>query len=163
DVRDISFKAGYAGGLHYTVTGTGFYQIGGEVAIQQRMTIQADINNGYTNKLCYFTNDSQIVDRPSPMISISLTQTNGTFTQVYHLNLVAAPVREIWFSTGTGFTADIWQTPTNKISGGDLLSSAGRIVKRNAELTRYLGLMPSALDAGLDAVDIIAGGEIFFS
>ena len=46
---------------------------------------------------------------------------------------------------------------------GDLLSSAGRVVRRNNDLTRNLGLMPIAPDVGLDAVDIIAGGEILFS
>jgi len=162
-VRNVSFQAGNSAGWLYTVKGGGTYQIGGEVAIQQQMTLQADINNGYTNKLCYFTNVIEAIERRWPMIKISLTQTNGTFTQVYELDLVAAPAREIWFSTTSGFTAGKWGTPTNHVSGGDLISSAGRVVKRNAELTRNLGLMPIAVDAGLDAVDFVAGGEIVFS
>ena len=162
-VRDLSFTAGSAAGWHYKVTGSGNYEVGGEVAVQQYMTLQADINNGYTNKLCYFTNASQAVERPWPMISIALTQTNGTLTQVYELDIVAAPLREIWFSTTTGFTAGKWQGPTNKISPGDLISSAGRVVRRNNDLTRNLGFMPIVLDVGLDAVDIGPGGEILFS
>ena len=162
-LQNISFSAGYSNGLQYKVTGSGYYQVGGEVALVQQMTLQVAINNGFTNKLCYFTSGHQAVDRPWPMIHISVTQTNGTFTQVYSLDLAAAPLREIWFSTAGPFTAGIWQSPTNHISGGDLLSSAGRVVKRNADLTRNLGIMPIAPDVGLDAVDIIAGGEIVFS
>src|SRR5438309_2043084 len=155
-VRDLSFVAGSPAGWHYKVSGDGSYQIGGEVAIQQQMTLQVDINNGYTNKLCYFTNASQAVDRLWPMISIALAQTNGTLTQVYELNIVAAPLREIWFSTVSGFTAGNSQSPTNKISPGDLLSSAGRVVKRNQDLTRNLAIMPSAPAVGLDGVDLSA-------
>ena len=162
EVRDISFTAGYSG-LRYTVKGGGFYKIGGEVAIQQEMTLQVSIDNGFTNKLCYFTNGFQALDRPWPMININLAQTNGTFTQVYELNLLAAPLREIWFSTASGFTAGKWQSPTNHVSGGDLISSTGRMVKRNSDLTENLGIMPIPPDVGLDAVDIITGGEILFS
>ena len=162
-VRNVSFQAGIPGGIYYKVKGEGSYQIGGEVAIQQQMTLQADINNGYTNKLCYFTNTIEAIERRWPMIQISLVQTNGTFTQVYQLDLVAAPVREIWFSTTSAFTSGKWQTPTNHVSGGDLISSVGRVVKRNFDLTRNLGLMPLPVDVGLDAVDVIAGGEIVFS
>src|SRR5690348_14609408 len=39
EVRDISLKAGYSG-WQYTVTGGGFYRIGGEVAVQQEMSLQ---------------------------------------------------------------------------------------------------------------------------
>src|SRR6185436_5444667 len=141
-------------------TGGGAYEIGGEFAIQQEMTLQVQIDNGYTNKLCYLTNGLQAIDRHWPMINISLTQTNGTFTQVYGLGLVAAPVREVWFSTASGFTAGKWPSPTNHVSSGDLISSAGRIVKRNSDLTQSLGIMPIPPDAGLDALDIIAGGEM---
>ncbi|MBI3852660.1 MAG: hypothetical protein HY298_20575 [Verrucomicrobia bacterium] len=162
EVRDISFKAGNSG-WQYTVTGCGFYKIGGEVAVQQEMTLQVQIDNDYTNKLCYFTNGFQAIDRPWPMMNVTLTQTNGTFTQVFEMNLVAAPLREIWFSTASGFTAGKWSSPTNHISGGDLISSAGRIVKRNYDLTQYLGIMPVAPDVVLDAVDLAAGGEILFS
>ena len=163
EVRDVSFVAGNLTNWYYKVTGSGSYQVGGEVAYLQTMTLQAEINNGYTNKLCYFTNNNQTIDRPWPMIHADLLQTNGTLAQVYELNIVAAPVREIWFSTTAGSTSGNWQSPSNHISPGDLISSAGRVVKRNTDLTRNLGLMPIAPDVGLDAVDIATGGEILFS
>lgn len=98
------------------------------------------------------------------MIHISLEQTNGTFIQVFQLDLAAAPVREIWFSTVSGFTSGYYgQPPTNHVSAGDLISVSGRIVKRNHELIGRLGIMPIAPDIGLDAVDVLPSGEIALS
>ena len=97
------------------------------------------------------------------MIKIGVDQTNGTILQQYHLDIAAAPFREIWFSTANNFHAGIWTPPTNFVSAGDLLSSAGRVVKRNQELSARLGIMPIVPDVGLDAVDVLPGGEIAFS
>jgi hypothetical protein len=46
---------------------------------------------------------------------------------------------------------------------GDLLSESGAIVQRNQVLTAKFGLMPMVPDAGLDAVQVLDGGEILFS
>src|SRR6185436_16791189 len=77
-VEDISFVAG-----PYTARGSGTYQFGGAVALLQQMFLQVTIDNGFTSKLCYFTNVSSRVDRPWPMLDILLNQTNGTFNQVF--------------------------------------------------------------------------------
>jgi hypothetical protein len=90
-------------------------------------------------------------------------ETNGTLLQTFSMELSAAPVREIWFSTLRSFTSTNRNTPTNKISAGDLVSNHGRVVKRNIDLVGRLGVMPSVPDLGLDAVDITRRGEIFFS
>src|SRR3954470_15472858 len=127
-LENISFSAGSS--RFYRVTGSGTFQIGGEVAVVQQMSLQLQIDDGVTNKLCYFTDPPSALGRPWPMIDISLDQTNGTLTQQYSLRLAAAPVREIWFSTISSFSAS--GGPTTFIRGGDLLSTAGRIVKRNA-------------------------------
>src|SRR6185436_10949919 len=100
-MEDIQFTTPGAG---YRVTGSGTFQIGGEVALRQEMFLQVQIDNGFTSRLCYFTNTTTAVDRLWPMIDITLEQTNGTFTQVYTLRLAAAPLREIWFSTTSFFT-----------------------------------------------------------
>jgi hypothetical protein len=111
------------------------------------------VDNGFTNQLCNFTNDSEMVDRLWPMLHTDLTQTNGSFIQFF-------PFREIWFSTANSLHSSVWQSPTNSVSAGDLISSAGRVVKRNHELTGGLGIMPVVPDLGLDAVDVLPGGEI---
>jgi len=160
-LENISFKAGSM--RQYTLKGSGTFQFGGELAVVQEMFLQVEIEDGITNKLCIFTNSAAVVDRPWPMIGISLDQTNGTLAQTFTLRLAAAPVREIWFSTVNEFTSAYGQPPANYISPGDLISSSGRVVKRNQELTARLGIMPSVPDIGLDAVDILPRGEIAFS
>jgi hypothetical protein len=165
ELTSIAFTAGYIVGRTYNVTGHGTYSVGGEVALRQDMFLELRIDDGNSNRLCYLTNGTPAVNRLWPMIETTLVQTNGTFVQVYNLHLFAAPLREMWFSTANGMTPSIWQPPTNHISGGDLLSSSGHVVKSNRELTQRLGLMPSpdAPDLGLDAVDVLPGGEVAFS
>jgi hypothetical protein len=145
------------------VVGQGTYTVGGEVAVLQDMALEVHIDDGATNRLCHLTNATPQVERRWPMLEATVVQTNGTFTQVYHLHLNAAPFRELWFSTVSGMTPGLWQPPTNRLSEGDLLSSAGRVVKRNRELTQRLGVMPIVPDLGLDALDVLPGGEVAFS
>jgi len=158
-VEDIQF----AGADRYRVTGSGTYEVGGEFVLQQKMTLQVFIDDGSSNRLCFFTNTTAIVERLWPMIDITLDQTNGTFAQVYSLRLAAAPLREIWFSTVNFFTATSPPAPPRIIEGGDLISTTGRIVKQNRDLYGSVGATPPGPDLGLDAVDILPGGEIAFS
>jgi len=160
-LENISFKG--EGPRTYIVHGSGTFQIGGEVALTQTMSLQLQIDDGVSNRLCYFTNASPIVNRPPPMIDVSLNQTNGTFTQTYSLRLAAAPLREIWFSTKTFFSASNESGGLAFVEGGDLISNSGRIVKRNGELFSSVGIHVPAPDLGLDAVDMLPGGEIAFS
>lgn len=164
-IENVSFTAGSAGGRSYRVTGHGTYTVGGEVALLQDLSLELFIDDGFTNRPCSFTNASPQVGRLWPMLLAAAVQTNGTFTQVYHLQIASAPFREIWFSTANGMTPGTPQPPAKHLSGGDLLSSAGRVVKRNRELTAVLGFMPSPEppDLGLDAADVLPGGEVVFS
>jgi hypothetical protein len=162
-LEDISFTAGGEPSRTYRVTGSGTLQIGGEVAVTQEGAMHVEIDNGS------FTTDAQLasargpLERLWPMIQITFSQTNGTSTQVYDLTLAAAPFREAWFSTTGGFTSATRPPADNHVSDGDVLSSAGRIVRRNAELTRRLGIMPGVPDLGLDAFDMRSGAEVVFS
>lgn len=49
------------------------------------------------------------------------------------------------------------------VSEGDLVSSAGRVLRRNGELVGRLGFMPPTPDLGLDAVFLHESGEYWFS
>src|SRR5205823_7739126 len=102
-------------------------------------------------KITFFTNANRTVTQPFPLIEINLKQTNGTLMQTFTLKMFAAPVREIWFSTARGFLSTNQPGKTNWISGGDLISSRGRVVKRNVDLVGRLGVMPGVPDLGLDA------------
>ncbi len=147
----------------YKLTGQGTHRVGGEVALTQELFLELTIDSGGTPRVCYFTNGTHQLSRLWPMIAVSVDQTNGLAMQTFHLDIFAAPIREIWFSTRAGFTPGIWPGYTNRVSAGDLVSSIGRVVRRNEDLTRRLGMMPMVADLGLDAVDILPGGEVAFS
>jgi len=162
-VRNLEFTA--SPGFHgkARLTGNGTYEIFAEFAVLQDMQLATTIQDQVTNQIAYFTNDSRVTERPFPTIQISLTQTNGRLIQSFSLQLIAAPLRELWFSLNKPLvgTNDLGQT--NRISAGDLVSNRGRVVKSNLELVGRLGVMPVALDLGLDTVEVTRRGEILFS
>lgn len=162
-VEALAFEAGGPSGFDYKVRGRGIYRVGGEVAWVQDVFLEVWIDNGVSNTLCYLTNATRQVTRGWPLLQAALDQTNGTPIQQYQFELRAAPVREIWFSTAHALTPGVQPPPAERVSAGDLISATGRVVKRNRELTRELGLMPGVPDLGLDAVDILPGGEVAFS
>lgn len=163
DLTNIDFVAGAGTGLERRITGSGAYVRFEEFAVLQDMTLAVQIKDAYTHRTAYFTNESRSVSKPFPLIDISLDQTNPIPSQRFAIRLFAAPVREIWFSTARSLTSTNSPPPTNQISAGDLISNHGRIVKRNQELNRNLGVMPPVSDLGLDAVQIAKRGEILFS
>lgn len=158
DVQDLVFHA-QAGASQYKVTGSGTYEIGGEVAVVHRMDLKAQINDREDVEL---STDSSPLPRFWPMIEIDIREPDEPPDpmRVFSLHIVAAPVREIWFSTGAGFTSG---SLTQTVSAGDFLSHTGRIVKTNRELVGRLGIMPMVPDLGLDAFDVAPGGEVLFS
>ncbi len=166
ELTDIAFLAG-APPSQFRVTGHGVYEVGGEVALVQDLTLELQVETSFTNKTGVFTNEpeTRILSRPWPMLQARTSQDPGNDIQFYRLWLEAAPIREIWFSTVSGLTpsAALGPVQPTRVSPGDLISSTGRIVKRNAELTQLLGIMPAVPDLGLDAVDVLPGGEIVFS
>jgi hypothetical protein len=161
-VTNIDFNTSWSD-RHYHLSGQGLYTSGGEVALVQSLVLELRIDNGFTNQLCYLTNDLPTVPRPWPMLSVPLTQTNGAIIQFYRINLVAAPFRELWFSTSHGMTPGTPSPPAAHISGGDLLSSSGGIVRLNQDLSARLGIMPMVPDLGLAALDVLPGGEFAFA
>jgi hypothetical protein len=163
ELTNIAFTAGSIAGRNYKIIGRGTYTVGGEVALLQEMLLEVCIDDGFTNRLCYLTNATPTLSRRWPLLEVELVQTNGTFTQVYHLQLVAAPLRDFWFSTAHEFTSANWNPPTNRVSSGDLLTFGGGLQNRNAELTARVGILPLLPDLGLDALTVSGNGEILFS
>lgn len=158
DVQELEFHA-QAGSSTYKVTGAGMYEIGGEVALVHRMLLKAEIND---RKDVELGDDYTPLPRFWPMIEIDIREPDEPPDplQVFSMHIVAAPVREVWFSTGVGFTS---AALAQSVSAGDLLSHTGRIVKTNGELVGRLGIMPMVPDLGLDAFDVAPGGEAVFS
>jgi hypothetical protein len=156
-VTNIQWRAATGAG-DQIITGSGRYQIGGEVAIQHQLTLDLVIDS----KPVTFTNDTPRPDKTFPLLSVSATETTPTLLQVLSLNLVAAPAREIWFSTRSGFTP---ASGAPHGSGGDVLSSEGRIVKSASSLVAAFELSTGGNEPQLqlDALDLRAGGEVLFS
>jgi hypothetical protein len=154
DIRNLEFSAGLMD-ERLTVKGSGSYEIGGHLVLRQEMSLEATLA-GQSHR---FTNQSSQVERVWPILEISLVQTQESSTQVFHLHIVAAPLHDIWFSTRHGFTSG---ASTNHGTAGDVLSSAGRIVKPRSGILSDLGIV-SRSDLGLDAVHLMPGGEHFIS
>ena len=128
------------------------------------MTLQTSINDSTNTYVFTIDTNAPVIDRVWPVLQVSLVETqSATATQVYYMDLLAAPVREIWFSTASGLTDSKWQSPTNRVSAGDVLSDSGRVVRSNSRLLSKLGIMPGVPEIGIDALDIAPGGEILFS
>jgi hypothetical protein len=85
----------------------------------------------------------------------------GAFPPVPNLGLDAVdilPGGEIAFSLGSG----IYSTTLGQLQNGDLLSTRGRIIRRNQDL--LAAFVPGTTnDLGLDAVHVLDTGEILFS
>src|SRR3954469_5130526 len=144
----------------YSFRGSGTYRVGGDFALTQSITLSGDLQMAAETRKVAFTNESAAVTRRLPMFFATLKQTNGTLASTITLTIAAAPLQEIWFSTATNFTRAI--RLDNSVSDGDLLSTVGRIVKRNSDFQEHFP-GPTFLNIGLDAVDILPGAEIAFS
>ncbi len=162
-VENIALTSTRPGSPDRVITGSGNLEYGGELALRQTWVLNLDVDDGFTHHQAVFTNQTASPDRLWPMLSVNLTQTNGTFTQVFHLQLPAAPFQEIWFSTRSDLTAGTLPKPDAAVSDGDLLAHTGRVVRRQSALIGAFGFVPPNTGLGLDAVDILPGGEIAFS
>jgi len=104
-LQNISFRA--ASGPPYQVSGSGIYEVGGEVAVTQQMFLNTEITNGFSSVNALCMSSTNAVTQPWPGIQIQLTQTNGTPGQVYHLTLVAAPAPPVRSITPDSHTGDL--------------------------------------------------------
>jgi len=87
-VEHLEFEAGWpdAGSPYYQITGQGTYQVGGEVALVQTLFLEVRIDDGHTNRECFFANDVPAVNRLWPMIQVHADQTNGSVMQFFRLD-----------------------------------------------------------------------------
>lgn len=155
-IENAEFKAG----SDYTFQGSGTYTITGDFAIRQTVTLGGTLQTAGETKQVGFTNEDNTITRRWPMLYANLRQTNGTLANTLTLTIGAAPLREIWFSTATNFVRAI--KLDNTVSDGDLLSSAGRIVKQNSDFQEHFP-GPTFQNIGLDAIDVLPGADIVFS
>lgn len=148
ELLNISFQAGTNTGLEYKVTGSGSYQVGGELALAQHLFLDAWINNGFTNTEAFCANTNTWVNEPWPKIQVRVDQTNGTPGQVYHLDLVAIPVPTISpvsIDYGSGTVRLEWEA-----NGGDFQ------VERAPEIAGpYSALAPATTNGSFKDVGVL--------
>jgi len=88
-IENIHFKAGIPNGPSYTVQGTGIYRITGEVAVTETITLEVQIDNGFTNFLCFFTNAPGSIARFWPMVrSMPSSIRRATSVQPINSNII---------------------------------------------------------------------------
>ncbi|HAM72736.1 MAG TPA: hypothetical protein DCM86_13930 [Verrucomicrobiales bacterium] len=162
-ITDIDFVSTLGAPREYRITGTGIYEILSEFAVIQSIALDLEITTPNATLRASMSSPGTLPGRRFPMMQVRSDQTNGSFAQVFHLDLMAAPFREIWFSTATGFHDSLWSKATNGVSDGDLLSTSGRTVRRNADLAGLLGVMPPLPDLGLDGMNPLPGGGMVYS
>ncbi len=154
-VTNLQFTS--LGAERRTLTGHGIYTTGGEVAIQQQMTLLLSRDGA---EPVLVSTEVPRTDKAMPLIEVELRRVAPGSNLSLVFDLLAAPVREVWFSTTTGFTSS---TGGPRGSGGDLLSSDGAIVQSVTNIVAALGLPAAAFPVQLDAIDVQPGGEIWFS
>ncbi len=144
-VNRLKFKSTDSTLLSYSGSLNGTFRIGGEVALLQQMVLKGKING---SKDLLLDSSLQTINISFPWIEIDLYQLIPDSSRVYGLHLVAVPWPKTWFSTNTSFTSSAGV----KVSNGDLISTSGKIIRRNNQLTAKLGIMPIVPDLGLDAI-----------
>ncbi len=133
----------------YSIRGGGWYRLYDQNPTgRHELHLEVTVNGNAP----VITMDSGVVpwDVPFPTIEIDAVEPPVSNDHRFAIHLIAEPVRTIWFSTDVGFTSGTLGGVG--VSDGDLLSSSGRIVRTNAQLTSLLGIMPIVPDIGLDAV-----------
>ena len=112
-LTNISFRTTGTDGRTYEVKGGSIYHVGGEVALRQDLTLNLQINDGFTNSACLFTNAQAQVKSPWPEIQIEADQSNGTWVRLYRLRLSAVPVPHFRSVSAVASTATVrleWQS-----------------------------------------------------
>ncbi len=106
-IEQIAFEARSEAGQQYQLTGSGTYQVGGQLAVLQDMFLDLEITNGISTTRALCVNQDRTGGLPWPEIQISVSQTNGTPAQVYLLTLVAAPVLQFRSIVADRRTGDV--------------------------------------------------------
>jgi hypothetical protein len=161
---DVKLRVVDGSGVTYTAQGEGDYTLDGEVALQQRLSLDVLVTGGgHDPKPTTLTNSAGPPGRLWPMLAVDLMETRGTPTQTYSLELRAAPFRELWFTTTQQFRPASGLGLPQEVLAGDALSDQGRIVKSNADLLAALGVLEGTKPIAVDALDVAPGGALLFS
>lgn len=96
-LENIAWVGGWGTNVMYDIRGSGTYWVGGHLAVVKALTLNVTVNGNSR----VFTNDGAASLRgvPDYVIDTSLTQTQQDLIAFYSMDLLATPLREVWFST----------------------------------------------------------------
>jgi hypothetical protein len=162
-VVEAAFTAGNGLDIEYTLAGEGAYEIGGEVAVRQALTLTLDVVAPANKRTAQFLGSNPTPGRRWPMFDADADETTGSPGSTYRLKLRAAPFRELWFTTRSGMTPGNTNASLGHISGGDVLADTGRRVRTNAGLLAAFGWKPDNAPPDVHTLATGPGGAIWFS
>lgn len=150
----------------YSVTGEGWIEIGGEVAVVQRGSLDIVLRTDGGQRRAALSCPPGPIERVWPMWKAGFVQTDASPTSELRLTLAVAPVRELWFNTRHGLTSGLGQWPTNRVRPADILSETGRRVHDGGALFAAAGVTgEEAEQADIDAFEVESAppGRLLFS
>ena len=152
---NISFTSAATSGPQYQVTGSGVYEVGGEVAVKQQMFLNTQISDGTTmvNALCSSSTDTVV--QPWPRIQIKLAQTNGTSAKLFGLTLVAVPAPQI-----RGIVPD---RPTGDVLlEWDQNGASNQLERASSVLGPYVAVTPATTNLSFNDPGVLTNSAQFF-
>lgn len=162
-IVNVEFEAGNGSDLVYRLTGEGEYELGGEVAIRQSLALTLEVTAPSGTRIAPFTELNPAPGRRWPMFHVDADETTGSDLSTYRLQLRAAPLRELWFTTAHGMTPGNSNAVLGHIAPGDILADTGRRVRANADLLEPFGWKPGFEDTDVHSLTAGPGGQLWFS
>lgn len=143
--------------------GAGMLEVGGEVALIQRLTLRLTLKTEGREEIVDFDSGPVPGEPKWPWLDLLVTEVNPGLVRVLSLHFDAMPVRDLWISTQSGFTAGFPGPAPAPVSAGDLISDQGRVVVPWTAFGSALQLKDPVSPANLDAAEVRAGGIVEFS
>lgn len=137
-ITNVTFRTIGATERTYEAKGAGTYQVGGEVALAQDLSLTLEINDGSAVTSCSFTNAQPKVERPWPEIQAGADQSNGTWLRLYRVRLVAAPLpqfRSVNVVRSSGTVQLAWQSSGGAVQVERAAKAEGPYVAVASNLT----------------------------
>jgi hypothetical protein len=158
DVLNIDFSR-----EDYQITGHGTLIFDPENKTQEAQFELTIHRTGLDPETLAFTNEVKEVTRDLPMLDFAVRESPGSFTRLYTVSIVAAPILDLWFSTTEDFATQPVVGFSREISNGDIITINGRLLKSYTQLTSNLGLFKPGVGYGVDAFASDESGEMLFS
>jgi hypothetical protein len=160
ELRQVQFQVGGDGPDAIHLEGTGELAIGGEVLVGHRLTFHLTVTSSAKSEIVDFDSGLQPGEPAWPWLAIPVTEVNASLFRILNLTLDAMPIRDLWFSTGAGFTAAQPGPTPVAVSPADVLSDQGHIAVPAAQIEAALQLVPITEPRNLDAVGVAPGGVV---